>query len=684
MGALAESPPSGSLTAAVSRRHGTMVFRGKIENEGIPVMTDTNENEHPENVKRFRPAEIEEILTSGEAEDAVFRKLMDVIEKQQLQHIQSAFTDAVRGNKPLIVSFCIKNGANVNATDDHGVSALHIATEKNMTEIVAILLEAGADIELKTESGTTPLDIARRLNHPKTERMLREAKRKRIMQADIYALQDEVIDFAHAVVDGDIVAVKLLIGKGADVNKIVSGGGCETLLHIAVDRNHPEIVAALLKAGADVNAQNNDGETPLHRASLHSPASVLHLIGAGAKVDARDNILDTPLHYAAESNSLETIAALINAGATIDLPGYDGRTPLFEAVFHENNEALKLLIELGADVNYRINLSHGKSNGETPIHAAALYANLEIAKILVDAGADIEAKSARGKKAIDCAIQEKKTDLVVFLLHCGAEVPALADYVGRKNSWAKAELWYRNVKRSDRTQGDTIDLERLCRTIRQGENETSELMIRKRRTAPNAFDKHGYTPLHWAALEGNVKIMETLLECGADMELPTAKGSPTLALAVWRFILNNKRTEKGLPLEREATLDAFRLLLDRGVKVDAVNKAGLSLLHIAARNGEIGIMQRLLDYGADLEFMDNNNRTPLFHAIEADRDRYLAVKFLVDCGAKLNIRDLEHGRTPLHWAALCHANRIVNLLLDAGADRNWKDDKGKTALDYLR
>lgn len=652
-------------------------------------MSDKSEND-PSNDAPPSKAEIDEIINEIRAGCESFEKKYGPTIRRN-HYLQTALFDAIRNNQPEFVKLLLERGANANVQDDFGRAPLHLATERSLTQIISILTEAGADAELKTKDGKTPLDLARRRNHPKIERMLREAKRKRIMRSDIYELKEGDIEtfdgiqrFAHAVADADIEAVRLLIEKGADVNKSVSDGGRETLLHIAVDRNHPEIVAVLLQAGADVNAVDYDGETPLHRAALNSPASVPLLISAGANVDAQDNIHDSPLHYAAECNSLDTIAALIDAGATIDLPGYGGRTALFEAVFHENVEATELLLERGANVNHRIKLSRSKADGETPIHVAALYANMEIMATLIDAGADIETKSVRGKKAIDHAIHEKKTDLVIYLIKRGAEVPDLIDYAGKKSLWAQAELWYKGVKNADKVASDTNDLEQLCRAIRQGKTEAVMVLLLKRRTNLNAFDKHGYAPLHWAALEGNIEIIAALLDFGAEMEVGTGKGSPAMQLAAWRFMLNTKRTEKGLPVAREATLEALRFLLKRGAKVDAVNEVGYSLLHVAAQNGEIEIMQILLDAGADLELPDAHGKTPLFHAAGPAPYSYDAVKFLIDCGAKINVRDKEHGRTPLHWAGLCRAFRIINAMLEAGADRNLKDDKGKTALGYAR
>lgn len=480
-------------------------------------------------------------------------------------------------------------------------------------------------------------------------------------QENIYALKDTDIgfnDFARfyqALASDDTETVKVLVGRGMDVK-----GRCdndENLLHLAVNNNCPKIVGVLIEAGANP--------------------------------DARDGKGDSPLHYAARIGSIESLAALLDSGATVDLPGHGGRTALFEAIRWNELEAVEILLDRGANVHYQIRNARSLSNGEFPIHTAARHASIEIMAALIKAGADVGVQSARGEKAIDEAMRVKNIDLAEFLAKSGAEMPDLINSCRSEDEWAKAEQWYKNVKKADDPESTANHMERLCRAIRQGENEKLRTMIYQRRTQPNAFDKHGYTPFHWAVLEGNIEAMKALLAVntesgGANPELRTAEGSTTLALSVWRFMNNNKRTKKGLPVEREATLDALRFLLDRDVRIDAVNKIGQSLLHVAAMNDEIEIMAILLNRGAALELREDIGRTPLFYAISLSPQSYETVKFLIERNANVNVRDYLYARTPLHRAALCRAFRIMSALLKAGADRNIEDDKGKTALDYLR
>lgn len=557
---------------------------------------------------------------------------------------------AVRSKRTETVKFLIEKGANVNAQDEGGKTPLHVAVNGNSTNIIGILVKAGADTELKDKSGNTARFVAKRGGRHKAEKVLsdvprllqdamREARRKAISQRDIYTITEADFDLlkytgmtqlAHAVENGNVEAVKFLIGRGADVNKKIKGGG--TPLHIAAYKNYMEIAALLIEAEADVNMKDLYGETPLHQAALKNSQVLVPLIKAGANLNAQDNKGDCPLHFAAEKNSVDSIIALIEAGANIDLIGYGGRTPLFEAIAWNRVEAVKFLVEAGANVNFRVNLASSVANGESPIHTAALFADTEIMAALLDAGADIDAQPKHGKKAIDYAIRGKRKEIVQFLLERGATVPDLLDYSSANDPWARAEQWYNEVKKSDKKfnespSGTDIDnLEHLCHAVRQGDIESVTLLLHKRRTNVNTLDKRGYSPIHWAALEGNIEIMALLLENGADLNLRTEENSPPLFLTIWRYMINRKREANGLPIEKKASLEAMLFLLEQGAEIDAVNVGGLSLLHISASYGEIEMMRILLDKSADIELQCKAGKTPLHYVVCSTPIKLGAVK----------------------------------------------------------
>ncbi|MCL1875473.1 MAG: ankyrin repeat domain-containing protein [Synergistaceae bacterium] len=187
----------------------------------------------------------------------------------------------------------------------------------------------------------------------------------------------------------------MLIQGGANVNAEVHTQNfrVETVLNLAIKRskrNTPEIVSLLLASGADVNAKNDDGYTPLMYAAMKNQTpEVSHLlIQAGAGVNAKNNCGYTPLMYAAMKNQTPEVShLLIQVGADVNAKNDCGNTPLMYAAINSNNpEAFASLIQAGADVNAKNN------SGETALNFAvrrsATYTP-EIVSLLLASGAAV-------------------------------------------------------------------------------------------------------------------------------------------------------------------------------------------------------------------------------------------------------------------------------------------------------
>ena len=139
-----------------------------------------------------------------------------------------------------------------------------------------------------------------------------------------------------------------------------------------------------LNKGADVNAKDYIGRTPLHNAARwshkgHKKVAEL-LISRGADVDAMDDDGWTPLHYAALGGSKETAKLLIVEGVDMNTENDEGETALHQAAHGGHKEVAELLIANDADVNAR------KKNGDTPLDEANWRNNQEIVDLLLKHG----------------------------------------------------------------------------------------------------------------------------------------------------------------------------------------------------------------------------------------------------------------------------------------------------------
>ena len=224
-----------------------------------------------------------------------------------------------------------------------------------------------------------------------------------------------------------------LIKNGADVNAKDKDGNTPLMLASFGSLNS-DAVKALIKAGANVNAKNNEGLTPLMLAAIYNPDALKILIKAGADVNAKDNVGDTPLTYAILKISdmgkanpdmikkkLDIIKVLIKAGADVNARNNKDYTPLMRAVKEENLDALKILIEAKASVNAKDN------EGFTPLlWATRRNTKTDVIKLLIKSGADVNAKNNEGFTPLLWAVVERKSDVFKdILLKSGGEMGSI-------------------------------------------------------------------------------------------------------------------------------------------------------------------------------------------------------------------------------------------------------------------
>jgi len=158
-------------------------------------------------------------------------------------------------------------------------------------------------------------------------------------------------DFLKLCSAGTPQEVETEIKAGADV-EAKDNDGMTALLLAARQNGNPEVSSVLIQAGADVNAKNNGGMTPLMWAAEWNNAEVLNvLIQGGADVNAKDNGGMTALMLAAMRNN-EALNSLVEAGADVNAEMDDGTTLLMWAVrYGENPENISALIRAGAVVS---------------------------------------------------------------------------------------------------------------------------------------------------------------------------------------------------------------------------------------------------------------------------------------------------------------------------------------------
>jgi hypothetical protein len=170
-----------------------------------------------------------------------------------------------------------------------------------------------------------------------------------------------------------------------------SNAAYDAALAEAVLKGDAAKVAAMLSAGADANAADKAGWTPLHWAAVlgHKDVAAL-LLANGAAVDARKTTGETPLHLAAGENRTDVAELLLARGADVNASTIGGWTPLHDAAYSGNTAMAVLLLAKGARVNTT------DPGGTTPLHLAASHGHTETYELLRAHGADVNARDHDG------------------------------------------------------------------------------------------------------------------------------------------------------------------------------------------------------------------------------------------------------------------------------------------------
>ncbi len=558
----------------------------------------------------------------------------------------------------MLIAELIRAGAGVNARDTNGFTALHYAAGAGNPQFTDALVKARAGLEETNHLGQTPLHLAAATN-PET--------------------------------------VATLLAAGARISPADQVG--DTPLHLAArDFYRREgIVRNLLRHGAAARVKNAKGETPVSLAQgftggllpfqpTNAPMGLVETIRRGDVKAARilfewdPQLADSspaygirPLHWAAQAGDLEMVRLLVEFGANVN--GHEtatargsvfpGQSPLGLAAMQGHKAVARFLLERGAEAdlhtaarlgfvelfdrfNFRASgppkhstysplLIGGTTNqwdyrtdlprwNEPPLLAAVRAGEYASAEFLLRIGAPPNDGDNFGHTPLYYATKSGRTNLVTLL----------------ENHHAKWDMF------TLISLGDTNRLARLLSDTPAESDSVNEFLLR---------------PLAWAVIEGELEAAKLLLANPAPLPdrllapAPVAKpGTPPLMIrwGIYRQTATPPETHNTL-LHLAAIwdrVDIARVLLARGVSINAVNTNGHTALHLAAALGHQRFAKLLLEQGALPDYR---------HGLTLGKDPSV-------------------GATPLHLAAFCRQPELVKLLLAHGADRTATNRNGQTPL----
>jgi ankyrin repeat protein len=358
---------------------------------------------------------------------------------------ETALMTAARTGTPAALRVLLERGALVDAREpEFGQTALMIAVRENHDAAVQVLLEAGASPNAQTRKGPTPAFVPPckgtgcgsegvGINRGGLPDRGRRAEVKGGMTPLLYAARD-----------GYASVAKRLIDSGADL-ELGDGNAIRPLL-MSLLNNNLEVARLLLAKGANVNADdfwgrtplwaaveyrnldmnNNDQDSPTDNGVDRAPVLVMikELIEAGANVNARTRELFPVRRWLYSLNDVSWV-------------DFTGQTPFLRAALSADTATMRLLVEHGADPNLPT------LAGTTPLMAAAgvnwvvaqtytesVEARLEAVKLCLELGADVNAANSMGLTALLGAVNRGSNDIIELLVQRGARLD-IKDKEGR-------------------------------------------------------------------------------------------------------------------------------------------------------------------------------------------------------------------------------------------------------------
>uniref|UniRef100_A0A8D0P0W3 Ankyrin repeat domain-containing protein 16 n=1 Tax=Sus scrofa TaxID=9823 RepID=A0A8D0P0W3_PIG len=282
-----------------------------------------------------------------------------------------------------------------------------------------------------------------------------------------------------------------------------AGPAGDTLLHCAARHGHLDVLTYLVEAwDMDIEATNRDYKRPLHEAaSMGHRDCVRYLLGRGAAVDCLKKADWTPLMMACTRRNLEVVQDLVEHGANPLLKNKDGWNSFHIASREGDPRILQYLLTV-CPAAWKTESKVGR----TPLHTAAMHGCLEAVKLLLQ----------RCQYEADC---RDKCGLTPFMdaIQCGHL--GVARLLLEKH---KAQV----------SSEDSLGAQALHRAAVTGQDEAirflvSELGVDVDVRATSARS----SALHYAAKEGHVSTVQTLLSLGADLNAKDGRDRSALHLA---------------------------------------------------------------------------------------------------------------------------------------------------------
>ncbi|XP_063078941.1 ankyrin repeat domain-containing protein 6b [Engraulis encrasicolus] len=211
-----------------------------------------------------------------------------------------------------------------------------------------------------------------------------------------------------AAYKGHIEVVRILLKAGCDLD--IEDDGNQTALHRAAVVGNGDVIAALVQEGCALERQDKDGNTALHEVSWHGfSQSVKLLVKAGANVHAKNKAGNTALHLACQNGHAQSTKVLLLGGSRPDSKNNVGDTCLHVAARYNHVSMIRIL--LGAFCS----VSEKNQAGDSALHVAAALNHKKSVRLLLEAGTDSSLLNNAGQTALDQAREHNNPEVALLL-----------------------------------------------------------------------------------------------------------------------------------------------------------------------------------------------------------------------------------------------------------------------------
>jgi hypothetical protein len=485
---------------------------------------------------------------------------------------------AIRGNSSLV--FLLITNETAVQHDNAGNTLLHLTVNAGgSTALLNYILDHNASINARNQEGDTALTMAVRLNQEASGRLLL-SRGANIFASNTRGESPLFLTFPPPGGNPSELRQWML---NPQTLRMHDGLG-NTALHYIAHWRFDSWIPLLIHMGANTEAANATGETPLFSAVKQDSTSTIRaLINNGANLLSRDTLGNSALHAAVRWHAPRGAEELIDLGLDINNHALNGKTPLHDSIRLGILDIQMLLIRRGADIEVR------DMEGNTPFMEAVLAGNQSVMELLVGLGADPRTRNFRGDTALHIIATMERPDLANLLLRWGASIHA-------RNAWGRTPF-----------QNALVTSPRQLRTF-----------LADGRL--NLSDDFGSSPLHIAIQERvSLTMINTIVEFGARMSSVDAEGRTPLRLAV---DLDEMETAK--------------LLADSGADVFVTARDGRNSAEIALAKGESAVLA--LFSGRAMYTSDSTGNTILHYAARLGEPSMISL--LLSLGAQKDARNI--------------------------------------------